>query len=73
MDMVFGVMEAPSKLPLIKELQRGVDGLYRLPSTESIEHAEPPTLGLQLGKWMDTSEKVLDEWGEITMGVAKAK
>ncbi len=42
MNMLVGVMEAPGKLPLIKELQRGVDGLYCLPSAEPIEPAEPP-------------------------------
>lgn len=42
MNVAVGVMEAPGKLPLITELQRGVDGLYRLPSTEPIEPAEPP-------------------------------
>lgn len=42
MNTLVGVMEAPGKLPLIKELQRGVDGLYRVPSAEPIEPAEAP-------------------------------
>lgn len=42
MNTLVGVMEAPGKLPLIKKLQRGVAGLYHLPSAESIEPAEAP-------------------------------
>lgn len=30
-------------------------------------------MGLQLGKWMDTSGRVMDKWGEISMVGEKAK
>ena len=67
MNTLVGVMEAPGKLPLIKELQRGGGG-GGLDQT-----CWAPTRDLQLGKWMDTSGRVMDKWGEISMEGAKAK
>lgn len=60
MNVLVGVMEAPGTLPLIKKLQRGVDGL---PSTlhRVYETCLAPTLGLPLGKWMDTNRRVMYE------------
>lgn len=72
MNMVVCVMEAPGKLPLIKDTEGGGQSL---PSTLRWAYRScwAPTLGLQLGKWMDTSGRVIDERGEISMGVTKAK
>lgn len=42
MNMLVGLMEAPGKRPLIKDLQWRVDGLYHLLSSEPTRPAEPP-------------------------------
>lgn len=73
MNTVVGVMGAPGKLPLIKELQKGVGRSLLSTLRWAYQTCWAPTLGLQLGKWMDTSGRVMDEWGEISKGVAKAK
>jgi len=39
----------------------------------SLSNLLSPPLSLQLGKWMDSNGRVMDEWGEISLGVAKAK
>lgn len=42
MNMLVGQMETLVKLLHIRELQRGVDSLYHLPSSEPMRPAEPP-------------------------------
>ena len=59
MNTLVGVMGAPGKLPLIKELQRGVG--WPLPVTLRWAYwtCWAPILGLQLSKWVDTKGRVM--------------
>lgn len=73
MNTLVGVMEAPGKLPLIKELHGEGGGISNvLPSAESVELSEPK-LWPPTGKWMDTNCRKKARWGQLSMGIAKAK
>lgn len=85
MDMAaLVVMEAPGRTSSYQTAteagggRRGADTLRRRLFAEPGRTAGPghptpslPPLGLQLGKWTDTSWVVTGQWSDISMGVAK--